>query len=438
MEDYLPFIGNQRFNYTNSFHNHQRYSSVEYGKKNDYQKDNYYRNKQVNNNNYVNNFLKIEKINKNDINSIKNNTTMTYYNKGYTNKKTINNNIFPETYYRNFLKYKAKSNKEKIISKSYNNIKVVQDNIHTNSIKNLNLFLPDFRKEKNNNDNYNQKNIKKEYNASNSVSNKENKNSIFNNHINNNDLYNLKNNTKYFLNYKQKVLPKPTKNLATIGFIPNRNNYHYFKNNKAHLKNRGLSTDNKFMKPYKPIHLLSNSTSNKKTCPLCHKELDSFKYEIHFSYHPSQIFNWLYLGSYRNACDKQGIKDLRINYVLNCAIECKESFPSDIKYCHLKLSDSPSFKIIPHLEKATSFINEAQINNGIILVHCQCGISRSTSCIIAYFIKYMGYTAMGALEFIKKKRAQVMPNFGFLQQLKKYEKSNMGVGKKSESKNNEN
>ena len=50
----------------------------------------------------------------------------------------------------------------------------------------------------------------------------------------------------------------------------------------------------------------------------------------------------------------------------------------------------------------------------------------------------MGYTAMGALEFIKKKRAQVMPNFGFLQQLKKYEKSNMGVGKKLESKNNEN
>ena len=434
MEDYLPPIGIQRFNYTNSFHNHQRYSSFDYGKKNDYQKDNYYRNKQLNNNNYINNFLKIENLNKIETNSINNNTAMTYYNKDYTNKQTINNNIFSETYYRNFHKYKAKNIKEKIISKSYNGVKVIQDNMHTNSIKNLNLFLPDFRKDINNNDNNNQTNIKKEYNISNSVSNKENKNTI----INDNNLYNLKNNTKYFINYKQKVLPKPTNNLASIEFIPNRNNYHYFKNNKAYLKNRGLSTDNKYMKPYKPIHLLSNDISNKKTCPLCHKELDIFKYKIHLDYHPSQIFNWLYLGSYRNACDKKGIKDLKINYVLNCAVECRESFPSDIKYCHLKLSDKPSFKIIPHLDKATSFINEAQINNGIILVHCQCGISRSTSCIIAYFIKYMGYTTMSALEFIKKKRVQVMPNFGFLKQLKKYEKSNMGVGKKLKNEKNEN
>ena len=87
-----------------------------------------------------------------------------------------------------------------------------------------------------------------------------------------------------------------------------------------------------------------------------------------------------------------------------------------------------SFKIIPHLEKATSFINQAQMNNGIILVHCQLGISRSTSCVIAYMIKYMGYTAMNALNFIKTKRTQVMPNFGFLSQLKTYEKNHIGNG----------
>ena len=98
----------------------------------------------------------------------------------------------------------------------------------------------------------------------------------------------------------------------------------------------------------------------------------------------------------------------------------------------------PSFKLIPHLEKATSFINQAQINNGIILVHCQLGISRSTSCVIAYMIKYMGYTAMSALDFIKKKRTQVMPNFGFLQQLMVYEKNHMGTGKNIENENTNN
>ena len=83
----------------------------------------------------------------------------------------------------------------------------------------------------------------------------------------------------------------------------------------------------------------------------------------------------------------------------------------------------PSFRIIPFLERATSFINQAHKSGGIILVHCQMGISRSTSCVIAYMIKYMGFTTMSALEFIRKKRPQVMPNIGFLQQLTNYEKN---------------
>ena len=98
----------------------------------------------------------------------------------------------------------------------------------------------------------------------------------------------------------------------------------------------------------------------------------------------------------------------------------------------------PAFKILPYLERATSFINQAKVNNGIILVHCQMGISRSTSCVIAYMIKYMGYTAMNALEFIKKKRPIVMPNFGFLNQLMAYEKNNMGTGTNTLNENNEN
>ena len=114
-------------------------------------------------------------------------------------------------------------------------------------------------------------------------------------------------------------------------------------------------------------------------------------------------------------------------YILNCAGECFESFPEGIKYCHLKLNDVPSFKILPYLDKASFFIHQAKCNNGKILVHCQMGISRSTSCVIAYMIKYMGYSSMNALSFIKKKRPMVMPNFGFLQQLLIYEKNNMGT-----------
>ena len=50
-------------------------------------------------------------------------------------------------------------------------------------------------------------------------------------------------------------------------------------------------------------------------------------------------------------------------------------------------------------------------------------------------------TSDHALDFIKKKRTQVMPNFGFIQQLKTYEKNHLGeaAGKREkENDNNEN
>ena len=469
MDEYLPSISIQNgLNFTNNMHNHQRFSSVDNTKKNFYKNYNNYKynnfkiKQELNNNNYANIFLKIANINKDEINSTKNNTAITYYNKSYLNKNnTINkiqNNIFPETYYNYYEKYKAKKTIDNITSKSYNNIKIIQgkinninpinNNIQAGTIKDLNLLLPDFPKKKNNsaigtNSSNKQKEQRTVYAHSYSMSNKENKNNVINS-ININSIYNIKNNSNLlrFSNLdNQRILPKANDSLTTIGFLKNnRNNLNIFQN-KTYSKKRDMSSDNKFLKPYKTNNLFNKNlnTSSKKKCPLCNKEIESHRYQFHVNYHPSKIFDWLYLGSYRNACDKKEIKELGINYVLNCAVECLESFPVGVKYCHLKLNDSPFFKIIPHFEKATSFINQAQINDGIILVHCQLGISRSTSCVIAYMIKYMGYTAMNALDFIRKKRTQVMPNFGFLQQLMVYERNNIGTGtgKKNANENGE-
>ena len=138
--------------------------------------------------------------------------------------------------------------------------------------------------------------------------------------------------------------------------------------------------------------------------------------------HPSRIFNWLYLGSHRNACNFKDLKDLKINFILNCAIECEDkNLPSEIKYYHAKINDCPYFQLNSFLDKTNSFINQAKLSGGNILIHCQLGISRSTSCLIAYMIKYLDYSTITALQYIKKCRPHVMPNFGFLQQLKNYE-----------------
>ena len=163
--------------------------------------------------------------------------------------------------------------------------------------------------------------------------------------------------------------------------------------------------------------------SFKKRCELCKKLVDNFIYKLHYFSHPSQILNWIYLGNAKNANNIEDIINFRITYVLNCALEVHDkNLPKHIKYCHIKLVDTPQTDIIPFLEKAVDFIELARKNKKKILIHCKLGISRSPSILIAYLVKYMNFTTMKALDFIKSKRKQIQPNPGFLVQLSAYER----------------
>ena len=173
-----------------------------------------------------------------------------------------------------------------------------------------------------------------------------------------------------------------------------------------------------------PLHKFPEKNSEsptKKKCPLCHKLIDIYRFNTHINLHPSKILNWCYLGSYQNACNYADLKDLKINYVLNCAAECQNKNFPEINYFQVKVNDFPNFNISLFFNKTNEFINKAKLSGGNILIHCQLGISRSTTCLIAYMIKNMGYSTVTAMQFIKNKRPQIMPNFGFLQQLKNYE-----------------
>jgi len=75
------------------------------------------------------------------------------------------------------------------------------------------------------------------------------------------------------------------------------------------------------------------------------------------------------------------------------------------------------------LEEAFEFIETAKNNNSKILVHCQLGKSRSSSVLIAYFIKYLGYERDSAYTFLKNKRKIVFPNLSFMNELKLFSKT---------------
>ena len=160
----------------------------------------------------------------------------------------------------------------------------------------------------------------------------------------------------------------------------------------------------------------------KAKCTICSKLIETHLLQIHINAHPSEVFKWLYLGTFTNACDIEELRRINIKYILNCAIECKnKSLPKDIQELHLKIRDNKTFDIIPFFQQANEFINQAKSVGGNILIHCKLGISRSAAIIIAYLIKYYGFDFNSAMKFIKKQRDRINPNVGFIEQLKKYE-----------------
>jgi len=104
------------------------------------------------------------------------------------------------------------------------------------------------------------------------------------------------------------------------------------------------------------------------------------------------------------------------------------AFPDDFEYKMFPLLDKPSEDIKRFFDEASIYIHEILSSNKKILVHCFAGKSRSTTIMIAYFIKYCKMTTEEALDVIKKKRPVVQPNLGFIKQLKDYEKSLISTG----------
>jgi len=165
------------------------------------------------------------------------------------------------------------------------------------------------------------------------------------------------------------------------------------------------------------------SDISKIKCDICNRCIDSHLFKMHYNSHPTEILDWLYLGTYANACDMRELRKMKINYILNCAYECSnKNLSKEMKHLHLKIKDYDDFNIIDYFEKSNEFINKCKNEGGKILIHCKFGISRSSTLVIAFLVKYKKFTVDKALEFVREKRNIIYPNYGFMNQLYKYEK----------------
>ncbi|XP_055306436.1 dual specificity protein phosphatase 13 isoform X2 [Sitodiplosis mosellana] len=139
-----------------------------------------------------------------------------------------------------------------------------------------------------------------------------------------------------------------------------------------------------------------------------------------------EVYPNLYVGDAASAKNKAFLRQIGVTHVLNTAegsrfgqVDTGHAYYRDvpqIRYMGFPLTDHPSTDISRYFYIAAKFIDNAISSGGKVLVHCQMGISRSSTCAIVYLMIHRKMTAADAIRTIRLRR-DIFPNAGFLQQL---------------------
>lgn len=162
--------------------------------------------------------------------------------------------------------------------------------------------------------------------------------------------------------------------------------------------------------------------TNTKFCRLCYEKEKKEHLEWYLSARKNThdcstiIENELYLGGMGYAKCKDFLKEKGIENILCVGYKLFDLYPNDFNYKIIEIEDDKNEYILPYLYPALMFMSEKTT-----YVHCQMGISRSASFVIAYVMAKYKMKYEKAYEFVQEKREFIDPNEGFVEQLKQFE-----------------
>tara|TARA_B110000090_G_C13317911_1_gene422307 strand:+ start:90 stop:1130 length:1041 start_codon:yes stop_codon:yes gene_type:complete len=110
-----------------------------------------------------------------------------------------------------------------------------------------------------------------------------------------------------------------------------------------------------------------------------------------------------------------------IHLIINATPTFANHHEPHIDYIRVDVNDEPSANLLPWMDAIADRIENELSTGKSVYVHCQMGISRSSSLVIAYLMKYQGMTRDQAYIHTKELRPKIEPNIGFWKQLTEYE-----------------
>merc|ERR1712129_569665 len=140
----------------------------------------------------------------------------------------------------------------------------------------------------------------------------------------------------------------------------------------------------------------------------------------------SQVRPGLLLGGRRDAMDRTLLEEQRVTHIINVSKSSYEVPLVGVRTMKIAIDDDEFEDIFLHLDPAMDFIQQALGANGVVLIHCEYGISRSPTVAAAYLMKAENLGAIDALKSVHDSRGIVFPNRIFLGALVEWDRKLRG------------
>ncbi|KAK7201833.1 dual-specificity protein phosphatase [Novymonas esmeraldas] len=144
----------------------------------------------------------------------------------------------------------------------------------------------------------------------------------------------------------------------------------------------------------------------------------------------TQILDFLFLGSVRDAQDGDFLAKHQIRYIINVSQEEYWSVDAKVQIFTFKVDDSATADIASLFKPTRDLINSIRARyyglvrrssstRPAVLVHCQRGRSRSATIVLAYLVYTNGWSVAEAMRYVGSRRPCAEPNIGFMEELRK-------------------
>lgn len=102
----------------------------------------------------------------------------------------------------------------------------------------------------------------------------------------------------------------------------------------------------------------------------------------------------------------------------------------DKHYLCIMAADTPDQNLSQYFSVCNDFIHAARIRDGVVLIHCLAGMSRSVTVAVAYIMSVTNLSWKEALKVVRAGRAVANPNLGFQTQLQEFETNKLAEERK--------